>query len=56
MQITTAILFLSAAIGVLATPIDSEPVGIDVRDDGLGRLEYLGVSKQPYPPTRLFTL
>lgn len=45
MQITTAILFLSAAIGVLATPIDSESVGINARDDGLGRIAYGGVSQ-----------
>jgi hypothetical protein len=45
MQITTAILFLSAAISVAATPIDPAPVAIDARDNDLGRIEYPGVSE-----------
>ncbi|KAH8696995.1 antifungal protein [Phaeosphaeriaceae sp. PMI808] len=42
MQITTTVLFLSAAIGVIATPIQPERTSVDVRDNASSRIEYTG--------------
>ncbi|KAH7355634.1 antifungal protein [Pyrenochaeta sp. MPI-SDFR-AT-0127] len=42
MQITTAALMLFAALGVVATPIDSEPNSIDMRDEVDILIKYSG--------------
>jgi hypothetical protein len=49
MQITTAALFFFAAIGAVASPVESEPASINVGGDPVSRFEHPGVSPNPRP-------
>jgi hypothetical protein len=44
MQITTAAVFLFAAMGAVATPIEPQPDSLNVQDDPVALFEHHGVS------------
>lgn len=48
MQIITVVLFLFAAMGAVATPIESESFGLDTRAEASTLIKYPGVSKHKH--------